>query len=134
MYWLHILVIAPLWGMISAQLFLQGALAGLNFLIAVVGLLKRKVPFDVIAAALAVSLFSAVLFVSLLIFGIYLLRNYIVFGEGNAQTIIFWIFFVFSLMFMAEQVVAKTKRQWRNCTVEGSVELDILKRDFDNRR
>ena len=126
MYWLHLCVTAPLWGMVSAQIFLISALSVVNFCIAVVGLLKRRVPLVQLGAALATSLFSAVLFAALLAGGIYIIREYTAFGEGRGQSGVYWLFVVLSVWFMAEQVAAKIKKQWRNCTVEGSLEADMF--------
>src|SRR5665213_3549269 len=126
MYWLHLLIVAPVWGMISGQLFLQCVLSVINFIIAAVGLLKRKVPLDMIAAALVASFFSAVPFAALLIFGIFLMSNYTSFGKGVGQPLIFWLFFVFSLWFMAEQFISKITKHWRDLARAGSLQLVIF--------
>jgi fatty acid desaturase len=127
MYWFYVLIVAPLWGMISAQLFMISILS-LIFVIAVVGIFKRKVALTNLAIAMAVSFFNCILFVTLLVGGRYLIQKYTSFGSTTSENVAFWVFAVFSVWFMAEEFASKIQKQWRNCTLEGSVELDMLKR------
>lgn len=130
MYWFYVLIVAPLLGMISAQFLMISGLSLINFLIAVIGMFKGKVAITNLVIATAISFFNCIMFATLLVVGRYLIQRHTSFCYNTSEYVTYLVFAVLSVWFMAEQFASKIQKQWRNCTVEGSVELDILKRNL----
>lgn len=128
MKWLGALLVSPLWGSLSAQLFLQSWLAFANFFIALLGFVKGGLPRRDAALLMGVSLFSCALFSSILRGGHWLLTTTFHFGQSNTETIVYWIFVALSGLYMLPQIPSKIKKSWRNAMVPGSLEEDILLR------
>jgi hypothetical protein len=128
MYWLGLLIVAPVWAMLSAQLLLMGILAFANFVIAIVGLCKKAVSLRVAAAALTAASLSAILYFSLLIAGFYFLTHTTSFGRTFSEKIVYGVVVLFSVIYMAPEFIYKTRKQWRSCMIPGALELDIARR------
>jgi len=119
-YWLNVLVIAPIWGMLSVQLFLQGLIGLLNFPVAVVAVVRKTLPPEMSIAAASGSVGMAVIYFGLLSLGIYVMNTKTSFGATISETIVFWVFAIFALWFMAGQVIGKIMTNWRHCTIPGA--------------
>ncbi|HLF08052.1 MAG TPA: hypothetical protein VI789_01710 [Dehalococcoidia bacterium] len=132
-----ILVVAPLWGAMSTQLFLQAWLAVINVVSSVIGLARAKVPRKWVFLGLGVYAVQAIVFPVLLGLGYYLLSEKLSFGYTSAENIVYWIFALLSLLYMLPQLPRKVKKAWRNANVRGSLELDISSRrlrDIESQR
>lgn len=116
---LDLLVIAPFWGMLSAQLFLQGTLGSINLVIALIGFVKGNAPLEARLAAIAAFFGMAAIYYALLALGIYVVGRFTSFGATTAQLVVFWILFAFSLWFMAAQFITKIHATWRQFMVPG---------------
>jgi len=114
--------------MISTQFFLQSWLALINFAINVVGIFKGQVERKVNFIGMGVALVQMALFSALLRGGQYLLAEVLGFGYTTSENVVYWIFAVASILYMAPQFPAKIQKSWRNATMAGSLEADILKR------
>jgi len=128
MKWLGILLVSPLWGAISAQLVLQAWMGVVNFFISFVGFVKGAVPRKDTALAMAVALFSVVSFSLLLRAGFWLLTDLLPFGQTQAENVVYWVFAGLSALYILPQIPQKVRKSWRNATIPGSLEMDILKR------
>jgi hypothetical protein len=78
--------------MLSTHLFLQGALAGINFGIAIIGLCRRAVALQVSLMAIIATLLRATLSFVLLVAGSYVLAGLVSLGQTRAEKICTWRF------------------------------------------
>jgi hypothetical protein len=129
MYWFYILIVAPLWGTISAQLLMISGLSLINSFIGVIGFFRRKTDFFNLAAATAVPFLNCILFAALLAGGSYLIQQYTSFGSTKSENVTFWIFAVFSAWGSADEFYGNIQKQWRHCMVEGAIEKAALDRE-----
>ncbi|MCK5589218.1 MAG: hypothetical protein KAI16_02825 [Candidatus Pacebacteria bacterium] len=127
-----IIIISPLWGSISTQLFLQSWLSFIGLIINIIGIIRGKVERKNTFLGLSVSFAQMLLFFGLLCLGNYLLTSVFSFGYTKTENIIYWIFAVVNLLFMLPQFPAKIKKMWRNANVAGSLESDIMERKLRN--
>ena len=127
MLWLGILVVSPIWGIVSTTLFLQIWLALANAVIELIGFVKGTVSRKSTSLALGVSVAAAVVF-SLLLQGGYWIISAGNFGASNAESIVYWLFASVTLIGIAIEVPKKIGKSWRNATVRGSLEADIQQR------
>jgi hypothetical protein len=128
MKWIGILLVSPLWGALSTQLFIQAWLAVASFFISFLGLVKGAVPRETTALAMGVAIFSAILFSLLLYGGNWLLTEVLPFGQTEIENVVYWIFAGISALFILPQIPAKVRKSWRNAIIPGSLEVDIFKR------
>ena len=131
MKWLGILLISPLWGVLSTQLFIQSWMGVVNFFISFVGFVKGAVPRKTTALQMGVALFSVVLFSLLLRGGFWLLTDVFPFGQTQMESTVYWVFAGLSALYMFPQVPRKFRKSWRNAMIPGSLETDILKRKLE---
>ncbi|MHB8413290.1 MAG: hypothetical protein ACYDDI_15280 [Candidatus Acidiferrales bacterium] len=122
MKWLGILLISPVWGAVSTQLFLQGWLAFIGVFIGLIGFVKGSVPRKDTALLMGVAAFQVVLFSLLLTAGFWLLTDWLPFGRTGAENIVYWVFAGLSALYMLPQVPTKIRKSWRNALVAGSLE------------
>jgi hypothetical protein len=134
MYWLGVLVVSPIWAMLSTHLFLQGALACINFGIATIGLCRRAVALQVSLMAIIVTLLRATLSFALLAAGSYVLAGLVSLGQTRAEKNVYLAFCAFTVIYLAPQFIPVIKKQWRNCTIPGSLEFDIADRRIERAR
>ena len=128
MRWIGLLIVAPLWGMISTQLFLQAWLAFINGIISIVGFFAGRVDRKTTALGIGVGLGSAFLFYLLLRVGFWLLSDILHFGYSAAENTVYWIFAALSALYMLPQIPRRIKKPWRNAMIPGSLESDIFAR------
>lgn len=128
MEWIGILVVSPLWGVISTQLFFQAWLGVAGFLIGLFGFVKGAVPRESTAILIGMAIFSTVLYSLLLSGGFWLLTNVFSFGYSRTENIVYWVFAGLSTLFILLKLPARLRKIWRNAMDPGSLEIDILKR------
>lgn len=128
---LGVLVVAPLWGAISAQLFLQAWLALSNLIIHLIGFVKGEVERKVNLLGAGASLMQMALFSALLYGGQYLLTEVFGFRYSMAENGVYWLFVMLSLLYMLPEIPATVRKSWRNATVAGSLEADTRKRKME---
>src|ERR1035437_3147095 len=128
MEWIGILIVSPLWGDISSQLFFQAWLGVANFFVGLFGFVKGKVPRKTTAILMGVAIFSTALFSLLLGAGYWLLTNVFSFGRTRTEHIVYWVFAGLSALFIILQLPARLRKTWRNAMIPDSLEIDILKR------
>ena len=132
MQWIATLLVAPLWGLLSTQLFLQSWLALANFVMAFLAFLMANVPRKQNAMYMGVSIASAILFSGLLYGGDLLLTDVLRFGQTKTEIIVYWVFAVLSAVYMLPRIPSKIRKSWRNAMVPGSLEADILSRKLQD--
>ena len=125
-----IIIVAPLWGMISTQLFLQSWLAFIGIIINIIGIFRGKVLRKTTFLGLGVALVQVILFSGLLYLGYYLVSDILFFGYTTTENIIYWIFAAIILIWMIPQIPSKIKRAWRCANVPGYIEERIWNRRF----
>jgi hypothetical protein len=125
--WLNILIVSPLWGMLSAQFFIQICLSLVLFVFAVIGLVKGTVPRGNNLAAMAASFSGVAVFTLLFVVGSWIV-GYLQLAPSSAATIVYWVFVAFSATYIFNQLPAKLKNGWRDATQEDA----ILRRAFEN--
>ena len=128
MKWFGILVVSPLWGVISTQLFLQSWPALINFLIALLGFFRGAVKRKDTAMFMGVAIFQIVLFSALLSGGFWLLTHMLLFGYSRPENVVYWILAGLSAWYMLPQIPSKIRKSWRNAMIPGSLEADIWRR------
>ena len=128
MKWIGILLVSPLWGALSAQLFLQAWLGVANFFINLFGFVKGTVPRKTTAIAMGVAISSMILCFLLLRAGSWLLTEVLPFGRTETENVVYWLFSGLYALFMLPQIPIKCRKSWRNATIPGSLEVDSFKR------
>jgi hypothetical protein len=123
-----IIVISPLWGIISTRLFLQSWLAFIGIIIWIIGIIRGKVGRRTVFLGLGVSIGSVLLWSALLWLGYYVLSQVLHFGYTTAENVVYWIFAVIGLLWFGRQLLSKIKKTWRNANIAGSLEEDIWTR------
>jgi hypothetical protein len=129
MKWIGLLVVAPVWGMLSTLLFLQAWLAVVNFCISLLGFARGRVPRVQGLLGMGAGLFGVLVFSLLLRAGFWILTEVMPFGRTGAENTVYWLCAVLSALFLVSQVPAKLRKSWRNAMVPGSLEEDIVRRE-----
>lgn len=132
MKWIGVLVVSPLWGMLSTRLFLQSWLAAVTFLVAVLGFVRGAVPRKDNALAAGVALLGVILFSLLLDGGFWLLTSVLRFGQTRAENIVYWVFAGLAALYILPQIPAKIRKSWRNSMIPASVQEDIVRRQLES--
>lgn len=122
MKWIGLLIVSPLWGMISAQLFLQAWLALSQLIIAAAGFVRGRVPRSETAMGMGVYLLQTFLWSLLLSGGYWLLANVLGFGWTNAENVVYWIFVALSAVYMLPQIPSRLRRAWHFSMTPGTLE------------
>lgn len=123
-----IIIVSPVWGIISTLLFLQSWLAFINLIINLIGLLRGKVERKVNLWAIVVAIGSMLLFSGLLYLGNYLLSNILSFGYTTTENVAYWVFAGLTFLFSIMEFPSKIKKSWLNANIPGSIEEDIRDR------
>jgi hypothetical protein len=126
MYWFNVLVIAPVWGMLSVQLVLQGMIGLINFLVALVASFRRILPIEMMLATLFAPVLMMLIYFGIFVGGKYIVDNFTSLGLTRSGIIVFWVFAVFAVWFMAGQTVNKIKTNWQHCMVPDAMFNDHL--------
>ncbi len=127
-----VIVVSPVWGILSTQLFLQSWLAFINAVIYIIGVIRNKVARKNNLLGLGVAILQVLLFSGLLSLGYYLLGKVFSFGYTRIENIIYWIFAIISLLYMVPQMPSKIKKAWRSANVSGALEENIAKRKLED--
>lgn len=128
MKWLGVLIVSPLWGAVSTQLFLQAWLAAINLVITFIGFLVGRVKRSNTALGMGVALVHGLIFSGLLHAGSWLLTDVLGVGWSRIENMVYWVFAVLSALYMLPQIPSRLRKVWRNAMVPGSLEEDIKKR------
>lgn len=133
MKWIGVLIVAPMWGMVSTQLFLQSWLFLINGFINIIGFIAGRVQRKITALGIAMGLGSALLFSILLRTGFWLLSDVLPFGYTTGENIVYWVFAAFSALYMLPQIPKRIKNAWRHAMVPDAIEADIMTRKMSEK-
>ncbi|MBI1206929.1 MAG: hypothetical protein GC191_06535 [Azospirillum sp.] len=123
-----VVIVAPLWGMLSTQIFSQSWLSFINFVICVIGAILGKVPRRQNLIGMGVSICSTLLFSALLGAGFWILTEKMSFGYTWSENIVYWIFCVLSAAYMIPKIVGKIRKSWREATIPGALAMSVMER------
>lgn len=132
MKWIGVLLVSPLWGTVSTQLFLKALLAVANFFINLLGFVKGAVPRVTTAAAMGVTLVRAIKFFLLLYGGNWLLTEVLPFGQTMTENVVYWVYAGLAALFMVPQIPVKARKFWRKAMIPESLEADIIKQPIES--
>jgi magnesium-transporting ATPase (P-type) len=123
MNWPH-LIVGVIWGMLSAQFFLQGLLGTANFCVGLIGFLKGAVSKKTSAMIMGTALSHLVLWSALLIAGFWLVK--FLFHQSSAENVVYWAVVGLSALFMFPQLPPKIRNTWRWAMIPRAFEKDRL--------
>ena len=133
MWWISILIVSPIWGMVSAQLFLQAGLGIITTIAGIIGFITGRVERKLTALMIGGGLALFILWSILLYFGFWKLSDILYadeymypFGYSTTENIVYWIFVVISVLYLLPQLPGRIKKSWRNATIAGSWKADII--------
>lgn len=126
MWWVGVIIVSPLWAMLSSQLFLQSWLAAIGVIFNLVGLVRGKVERSTTAVGVGMGVALVGLWGGLLAAGTWVLTRVLGFGYTTAENAVYWIFAVLSLLYFARQLPLRIKRTWRHANVAGALEEDMM--------
>lgn len=124
MHLLWSVFVSVVWAAVSAHLLLQGllALAGFFFGVRGLGRIARSNSITVIG----VSLLSVALFGGLLFLGGWLRNSVLGLGATRPERAVYWLVAAVWVVGSLPQIPGKLAKSWRNSTVPGSLEEDVL--------
>jgi hypothetical protein len=128
MKWLRIMVVAPIWGPVAAQLVLQMLMAFVNLLLAVAGFVTGRVKRRVNAMAVSTHVCSFVLFGGSAYLLNWLVTHYMKFSYSALEGVVFWILFCLAVVVSIPEAVRKFHVSKRQSFVPGAIEEDIWRR------
>jgi len=111
--WLGLLVIAPLWGFVSAQLLLQGWLAFAQLAIALIALARGKMATSQAAHAIAAPLALGLVASVVLRLGFWALFEAAGLARDGLAVIVYWVFALLSFSYLASRLPAEVRKSWR---------------------
>lgn len=119
-----LIVVGPLWGLISVQLFFQTGEELIKATIYLIGLMKHRVAARKLLArffgAMAASLVCAVL----LVFGFWLVCIRYADLRTPSQNVLYIVFAVFAAVYLIKQLPDRLRKAWRHATIPGAIEED----------
>lgn len=134
MRWIHILIIAPIWGALAVRLMVQSFTALAGFVIALAGLVRGQVERRVNLLNAATNVFLLMLWIGLFYFLQWLAREPLQFVYSGWEGGVFWVTAtVFMLGFFGE-LPGKLQTQWRYANEPGAIEQSIWRRKLKAER
>jgi hypothetical protein len=127
MNWLGVLLIMPLWGFFSAKMFFRGLVGLISLLISLHGFLRGAVArktnaVGMGAGAVHMAVSAAVLYAcSWILVGLRL-------GQSGPEVTVYNVFLFIAAILCLKQIPPKLRQAWRNATIPGEIELNILDR------
>jgi len=118
MWWIGVIVIAPLWGMLSTQLFFQAWLSFINGIINIIGFFVGRVERKTTALGFVVCIGSFALFNGIFYAVFWLLSDILHFGYSPAENTVYWIFAALSSLYMLPQIPGRIRQSWQNSMVK----------------
>jgi hypothetical protein len=130
-FWVGVLVVSPLWGFLSTQLFIQAWLAVAGLVCGSIGLLRGRVEPGVNLIAIGTGLASVILWCALLRAGFWLLVDVLELGASGAENTVYWICAVVFALGSIPQIVLSVRNAWRFAMVPGALDQFSLDRRMD---
>jgi hypothetical protein len=125
--WIESFIVAPMWGMLSAHLFVQSCTSVLLFAVALAAIPVHGVPMETKILAAGAYIVQATLFFGVFWLG-HFLAEWIGFESQGTARVVYWLFAGFSTLYVVTQIPAKVRKVWRYATIPGALESDTAKR------
>lgn len=106
-------VVAPVWGFLSTELFLQGWLAYADMFIAVASLVRGRATGSQAAEAAFGAFVTGVVYTVCLRGGFSLLVEDMGFGRTGLEKILYCVFVVLSAAYLVPRLPSKIRNAWR---------------------
>jgi hypothetical protein len=106
-------VVAPLWGFLSTELFLQGWLAYADMFIAIASLVRGRTTGSRAAEAAFGALVTGVACTACLHGGFWVLLEVMGFGRRGLEKILYCVFVVLSAAYLVPRLPSKVQKAWR---------------------
>ena len=120
-----LIVVAPLWGMISTMLFFRSIVSVIRIGIYGVGLSKGTVPRKKNISGLMHSLSLFIIYVLVLVAGFLIMSRRLPFEWEKAEKVVYWIFCGLAAFYSVPRIPEKLRRTWRYATVPGALEEEV---------
>jgi len=128
MWWISVLIVSPIWGIVSTKLFLQAWLGCINGIISIIGFLAGRVDRTITLIGIGTGFGLAILFSLLLRCGQWILSDTLSFGYSKAENTVYCIFAIISLFGFLPQLPSRIKKTWLQMMKPGRMEMDIISR------
>lgn len=130
-FWVGVLLVSPVWGWVSTQVFLQGWLSVVGVACGLAGLVRGRVPRSQNLMSIGVGMFSVVLWSGLLRGGFWLLVDVLKFGYSGAENAVYWLVAGIFALGSLPQMVTSVRNSWRFAMVPGALDQFTLDRRID---
>lgn len=107
---LGLLILCPLWGLLSGLLFVQTLLSVANMTVSILGFLRRENDRKDNALAMAAYLGSALAFGALLVLGTWLLRDVAHALASSSQRVVYWVAAIASALYALWELPTKLRK------------------------
>lgn len=124
-------ILEPILGILIAHLFSTVLLSALTVIISIYSLCFRKLPAIDLLMRIAIALLQNILF-SGMIFCLIYMANYFNLYESYIDISISSGFFIIYLSGCADEIYMNSKKIFKQCTIPGQIDLDILKRKYND--
>lgn len=128
MFWIGVLIISPIWGAVSTQLFLQAWLATAGIVVSLIGVVRGAVPRRDTLMQLGIAVFQLLLWSMLLRGGFWVIQDWLQFGASTGENVVYWIFAAFSAAYMIPQIPRSLRRAWHFAMTPGFLERETIAR------
>jgi hypothetical protein len=125
-----VLLVSPVWGWFSAQLFLQCCLPIVGAVCGLAGLVRGRVSRWQNLMIIGTCMFSVTLWSALLYGGFWLLFDVLEFGASGLETVIYWAVAVIFVLGSMSQVMGSLRRSWRFAMVPGAIHQFSIERQM----
>ncbi len=122
---LGLLIVAPLWGLLSPKLFVKSWIGFLGVLACCIGLKRGKVTLRSFAYHLLNNITEMVFGAALLVTGFYLLYFFMPFGRTGSEVLVYWIFSTVQLFFVIPTLSARIETIWAQTNAPAPARLPL---------
>jgi hypothetical protein len=130
-FWVGMLLVSPVWGWVSTQMFLQGWLSVVGIACGLAGLVRGRVPRLQNLTGIGVGVVSVILWSALLRGGFWLLVDVLKFGYSGAENTVYWLVAGIFALGSLQQMVTSVRNSWRFAMVPGALDQFTLDRRID---
>jgi hypothetical protein len=119
-----IIVVGPLWGLISAQLFFQTGEEFIKGVIYLLGFVRHKVNGRIMLVRMVTAFVTSIVCAILLVGGFWLICVRYPSLRTPAQNVLYLAFAVLGVVYVVSQMPHKLRKAWRHANVPGAMEED----------
>jgi hypothetical protein len=119
-----IIVVGPLWGLLSAQLFFQTGEEFIKGVIYLMGFLRHKVKGRTMLIRMITAFVTSIVCAILLVGGFWLICVRYPDLRTPAQNVLYLAFALLGTVYVVSQMPHKLKKAWRHANIPGAMEED----------